>query len=62
MSTALGLRLQHIGQVPSLTDVLASDCDVGFHSLLCLSVVKAMESTWPAFLSTSVFQSCENAS
>jgi len=54
MSTAFGLCLQHSAQVPRLTNI-ASDCDVGLHSPLCLSGVKATESVSPAFLSTSIF-------
>jgi len=55
MSTAFDLCLQHSVQVPRLTNIVASDCDVGLHSSVCLSGIKATESASPAFLSTSVF-------
>lgn len=38
MSTAFDLCLQHSAQVPSFTNKVASDCDVGLHSPLCPSV------------------------
>lgn len=49
MSTAFGLCLQHSAQVPRLTNLVVSDCDVGLHSPLYLSGVKARESISPAF-------------
>jgi hypothetical protein len=38
MSTAFGLCLQHSAQVPRLTNIVASDCDVGLHSPVCPSL------------------------
>jgi len=38
ISTAFSLCLQHFAHAPMLTDIVASDCDVGLHSPLCRSV------------------------
>jgi hypothetical protein len=37
MSAAFGLCLQHSAQIPRLTNIVTSDCDVELHSPLCLA-------------------------